>query len=63
MTEKRGGGKGLLAVHGDTEREDSRVAVVVEPIDGDRGASKVNFSSNISLEARGGRCFVKISSA
>lgn len=49
MTEKRGGGKALLLEQGETERDDSRVAIVDDPIDGDRGVSKLKFSLNIVL--------------
>lgn len=46
----------MLFVQGDTEREDSRVAVVLDPIEGDRGASKLKFSSNMVLS--GGEAMV-----
>ena len=43
----RGGKSGLAGEQGETEREESLVAVVLEPIDGDLGVSKEKFSSNM----------------
>ena len=50
MTENRGGGNGPAAEQGDTERDDSRVAVVLDPIDGDLGEAKEKFSSNMVVK-------------
>lgn len=49
VTLKRGGGNTLVGEHGETERELSLVSVVevVEVRVGERGASKVKFSSNM----------------
>jgi hypothetical protein len=47
VIDNRGVGNGAAAEHGDTDREDSLVAAMLDPIDGDRGESKVKLSSNI----------------
>ena len=47
MTENLGGGNGPAVEQGETEREDSRVAAVLDPIDGDLGEAKEKFSSNM----------------
>lgn len=50
MTEKRGGGKGPVGEHGETDLEVSLVdnVLVLESIEGDLTGSKEKFSSNIS---------------
>lgn len=47
VTDIRGGGKGVVLEQGETEREESLVAAVDEPIEGERGESKEKFSSNM----------------
>lgn len=47
MTESRGGRNGPAVEQGETEREDSLVATVLDPIDGDLGEAKEKFSSNM----------------
>jgi len=47
VTENRGGGNGPAVEQGETERDDSLVAAVLDPIDGDRGEAKEKFSSNM----------------
>lgn len=47
MTEKCDVRNGPTAEQGETAREESLVAAVLESIDGEDGESKVKFSSNI----------------
>jgi hypothetical protein len=47
VTDSRGGGNGAAHENGETDRDDSRVAALLEAIEGDRGESNEKFSSNM----------------
>ena len=54
MIEYLGGGNGVDGEHGETDLDESLVALVLDPIDGDRDESKEKFSSNMLLDKEGG---------